>query len=65
MSSSDIATIVFRDALQDDEATIVIRRVPNATALALSLRSNGDMEVFVDDVSLRAVIEALQTSLNK
>ncbi|MFY9578424.1 MAG: hypothetical protein WAQ33_03795 [Gaiellaceae bacterium] len=41
----DIATLAFDDVETGDEALAVVRAEPGAVALALSLRSDGDVEV--------------------
>lgn len=56
----EIATICFLDHDSGDEATMVVRTIGEATGLTLSLRRNGDVEVFFGKQELALLIEALQ-----
>ena len=55
-----VATICLPDLDCGDEAVAVIRVVGEATGLALSLKRNGDIEVFFGAPELDQLIEALQ-----
>lgn len=54
-----IATICFSDRENGDEAVIVVRAVENSVGLALSLKKNGDIEVFLRAQELDQLIDAL------
>ena len=43
----NIATIAFSDHESGDEGIVIVRAAPGTLALALSLRKDGDMEVFL------------------
>ena len=55
-----IATIVFADLDSRDEAVAVVRVIGQITGLALSLKRNGDIEVFFGINELDKLIDALQ-----
>ena len=55
-----IAMIPFKDSESGDEAFASIRIEGGAAGLALSLRTNGDIEVFLGRQELEQLIEALQ-----
>jgi hypothetical protein len=54
-----VATIRFTDLDCGDEAVAVVRVVGQATGLALSLKRNGDIEVFFGKQELDQLVEAL------
>lgn len=54
-----VATICFTDRDCGDEAVAVVRVEGEATGLALSLRRNGDIEVFFGAQELGHLIDAL------
>ena len=56
----EVATICFKDRDSGDEAMAVVRVEGEITGLALSLRRNGDIEVFFGRQELEQLIEALQ-----
>jgi hypothetical protein len=56
----EIATISFPDRDSGDDAIAVVRAVGETVGLALSLRNNGDVEVFFGKEELDQLIEALQ-----
>jgi hypothetical protein len=56
------ATICFQDADCGDEAVAIVRVIGASVGLALSLRRNGDLEVFLGARELDQLIEALQTA---
>ena len=56
----EFATIRFSDRDGGDEAVMIIRTVGDIAGLALSLRRNGDIEVFFGKQELDQLIEALQ-----
>ena len=55
-----VATIRFTDRDSEDEAMVLVRVEGEITGLALSLRGNGDIEVFFGRQELEQLIEALQ-----
>jgi len=52
-------TILFTELETSDEGLIVIRSDEGSVALALSLRTNGDMEVVMSKVDAKRLLEAL------
>lgn len=57
------ATIKFTDLESADEALVFVRYDESAVALGLSIKSDGDMEVFMTKETARAVIKALQAAV--
>lgn len=57
---SSIATISFVDADSGDEGFIGVRVEGGAVGLSVSLRSNGDVEVFVGQREVEALIDAFR-----
>jgi hypothetical protein len=55
-----VATIPFTDRDSGDEALALVRVEGEIIGLALSLRQNGDIEVFFGRQELDQLIEALQ-----
>jgi hypothetical protein len=55
-----VATIRFTDCDSGDEAMALVRVEGEITGLGLSLRRNGDIEVFFGRQELEQLIEALQ-----
>jgi hypothetical protein len=55
-----VAMIPFTDSESGDEAFASVRVEGGAAGLALSLRKNGDIEVFLARRDLEQLIEALQ-----
>ena len=55
-----IAMIPFSDRDSGDEAFALVRVEGDAAGLALSLKRNGDIEVFLGSRELEQLIEALQ-----
>jgi hypothetical protein len=55
-----VATIPFTDRDSGDEAFALVRVEGEIVGLALSLRRNGDIEVFFGRQELEQLIEALQ-----
>ncbi len=54
-----VATIGFTDLDCGDEAVAVVRVVGQTTGLTLSLKRNGDIEVFFGKQELDQLVEAL------
>lgn len=59
----EVATLTFRDAVSDDEAVSIVRVAPGRIGLALSLRSDGDIEVTLPVSTARALVSALGQAL--
>jgi hypothetical protein len=55
-----IATMRFTDLDSGDEASAMVRVMEKTIGLALSLKRNGDIEVFFGTQELDQLIEALQ-----
>jgi hypothetical protein len=54
-----LITFTFSDAASGDEACIVIRYGDESVAVAMSLSSNGDVEVVMQKQHLSKLIDAL------
>jgi hypothetical protein len=52
-------TILFTELETSDEGLIVIRSDERSVALALSIKTNGDMEVVMSKVDAKRLLEAL------
>ncbi len=59
----ELVTINFRDTVNDDDATAIVRASDNTVALALSLQSDGDVEVFLSPQDANELISALRTAV--
>ena len=59
----EVATVRFVDAESKDEAFAIIRAAHRLVGLALTLRSNGDIEVFLEPEACRTLIDELQQAL--
>lgn len=55
-----IEPIAFVDKVSGDDAFVLVRVVGSAVGLVVSLRKNGDFEVFMESEELDRVIGALQ-----
>ena len=55
----ELTTFTFNDAASGDEACVVIRYGDGSVALAVSLSSNGDVEVVMPKQELSKLIDAL------
>ena len=53
-------TLQITDALTKEEALIIVRRVEGSTGLCVSLKTNGDAEVFLNSTELRRLIDTLK-----
>jgi hypothetical protein len=60
MALMDIATLTF---LSSEESLAILRAAPNQVALALSLRSAGDVEVFLDADEAQKLLDALTAAV--
>lgn len=54
-----IATFSFTDPDSQDEAHAIVRAAPGQVALALTLRSDGDLQGVMDGETCRKLLEAL------
>ena len=53
------ATISFRDLGSSEEALVIVRYDAEQVSLCLSLKNDGDLEVFMDKGSATKLIDAL------
>jgi hypothetical protein len=56
----EIATLEFHDDEAQDDGVIIIRVAEGSVGLAVSLRADGDIEVFLSPELARTVAERLQ-----
>lgn len=61
----EAASIRFIDQDTSDEAYVFIRYDESHVAIGLSLRSDGDMEVFMSKEEARRVLEALRLAVGE
>jgi hypothetical protein len=59
----DVSTLQFTDLDSHDEVLAIIRANPGIVALALSLKTDGDLEVFFDEKTAQELVDALSTAL--
>ena len=59
----EIETIEFRDQADEDYGVAVVRAAHGSVALALSLRQNGDIDVFMAPGYARQLIAALERAV--
>lgn len=59
------ATLTFRDEIDSDEAVAVVRYGEGRVVLALSLMSNGDVEVAMNKADALQLVEALRNAAEK
>ena len=57
------ATIRFIDRESSDEAVVIVRHDDVAVGLAISLTSDGDIEVFIGKDAARSLIDALKMAV--
>jgi hypothetical protein len=60
----EASTIEFKDLETSDDALAIVRYDKSSVALCLSLKSNGDVEVFMAKTDARSLIDALTTAVN-
>ena len=60
-----VATIGFRDAESGGEAIVIVRAAPGAVGLALSLRGDGDIELFLPPAAARDLLDAIRQALTQ
>jgi hypothetical protein len=58
-----VATIEFRDSSTQDGGVIIVQRGKGVVALAVSLQTDGDVEVLLAADDCRRVVEALEQAL--
>ena len=59
----EIVTIKFNDADSGEEALAIIRAIEGQIALCLSLKQNGDIEVFFGSEEGERLMEALRQAI--
>ena len=59
----EIATIEFVDTETNDPGVAIVRASANEVGLALSLRSNGDLQVFLSKRDCELLVCALQKAV--
>jgi len=65
MEFREISTIKFVDADSGQEALAIVRTDGTCTGLCLSLKDDGDVEVFMNSGDLRALYEALEKAVHQ
>lgn len=58
----EISTILIRDADSSDEAVVIVRHDTKHVALSISLRSDGDVELVMENADAKAIMEALRVA---
>jgi hypothetical protein len=61
----ELTTFTFADISSGDEVCIVIRYSEESVALAMSILSNGDLEVAMGKETLSKLIEALSAARSR
>lgn len=56
---NEATTVQFYDAEANDQACVIVRRCGTKVALAVSLRTNGDVETFLDLGDALLIADAL------
>ncbi|HET8655018.1 MAG TPA: hypothetical protein VFL93_05855 [Longimicrobiaceae bacterium] len=59
----NIATIIFEDADANGEALVIVRASQEHVGLAVSLKEDGDIEVFMPLEAAKQLLSALQNAL--
>ena len=57
--SNPETTLTFKDTDSGDDASVIVRHHANCVSLAVSLRSNGDIEVCIPKDVARRIAEAI------
>jgi hypothetical protein len=65
MEFSEIATIAFTDCESGDSAVAIVRQCGGVLGVALSLKHDGDVEVFLDPASARKLASAIAQGVEK
>jgi hypothetical protein len=58
----NISPVTFLDRNTGDEGVVLVRVIDDVVGLTLSLKRNGDMEVFFGAEELDRVVDALQAA---
>jgi hypothetical protein len=61
--SSQVTTLRFIDADTSDEALAIVRVLEECIGLSLSLRSNGDVEVFLHEADAKRLLNNLSNAV--
>ena len=59
----EVATFRFREAESGDEAWAIVRATDRLVGIAFTLKTNGDLEVFLEHEDCRRLIAELQRAL--
>ncbi len=59
----EVDTIHFTDADSQDDAVVLVRAGRNAVALAISLRTDGDIEAVLDRATAERLLVALRAAI--
>lgn len=62
--ADDATTIEFFDEDSDDHACVIVRKAGDLVGLCVSLKSNGDVEVFLNTNDATKLIEALRNAVS-
>lgn len=65
MSHSKAVAIEFFDEEENDKACVIVRRLGDKIGVTISLRSNGDLETFMDEETTARLIRTLENVLGK
>ena len=60
-----IATIRFQESETDEECLVIVRAAPGSIVIALSRKSDGDVEVALSEVEAREVVRALSAAIDE
>ena len=59
----EAGTINFQDASDSDEAVAVVRYDEKSVAICVSKKTDGDMEVVLDQQAAKSLLEALRKAV--
>jgi len=59
----EIATVTFTDADSKDDAVAIVRATKGIVGFAVSLKEDGDFEVFMSTKDCRAIVSELQRAI--
>jgi hypothetical protein len=62
---NELTTFTFIDAASSDEGCVIVRYSDESVAVAMSLSSNGDVEVVMQKQDLSKLIDALIEARNR
>jgi len=60
---NEIQTLVFRDVASDEEGVLIVRASGGSIGLTVSLKSDGDIEVFLSPQDCTNLLQGLQRAL--